>query len=403
MSQMSFASVDEIVEQIKRGNLVIITDDESRENEGDLIFGAQFVTPEKINFMARFGRGLICVPLPSSRIEELGLSDMVEKNQDDFRTAFTISVDARLGIASGISAYDRARTVEVLSDRSSTAADLVSPGHVFPLKAKTGGVLVRAGHTEAAVDLARLAGFYPAGVICEIMNEDGTMARGQELLAFASKHKLKIGTIRALIEYRRKFDRLIVRESEASIPTKWGDWKIFLYRSLVDGLEHVVLMKGDISAEPILVRVHSECFTGEVLGSLRCDCKGQMDAALGTIAEQSRGVFLYMRQEGRGIGLANKLKAYSLQEQGLDTVEANEKLGFKPDLRDYGIGAQILTDLGVREIRLLTNNPRKIVGLEGYGLKVVERVPIQIPPHGHNEKYLKAKKEKLGHLFDFNT
>lgn len=403
MSQMSFASVDEIVEQIKRGNLVIITDDESRENEGDLIFGAQFVTAEKINFMARFGRGLICVPLPSSRIEELGLSDMVEKNQDDFRTAFTISVDARLGIASGISAYDRARTVEVLSDRSSTAADLVSPGHVFPLKAKTGGVLVRAGHTEAAVDLARLAGLYPAGVICEIMNEDGTMARGQELLAFASRHTLKIGTIRALIEYRRKFDRLIVRESEASIPTKWGDWKILLYRSLVDGLEHVVLMKGDISAEPILVRVHSECFTGEVLGSLRCDCKGQMDAALGTIAEQSRGVFLYMRQEGRGIGLANKLKAYSLQEQGLDTVEANERLGFKPDLRDYGIGAQILTDLGVREIRLLTNNPRKIVGLEGYGLKVVERVPIQIPPHGHNEKYLKAKKEKLGHLFDFNT
>ncbi len=397
---MKYYPIEEIIEEIKQGRMVIITDDESRENEGDLIFAAQFVTPEKINFMARFGRGLICVPLPESRINELGLRDMVEKNQDDFRTAFTISVDARLGIASGISAYDRARTIEVLVDPSSKSSDLITPGHIFPLKAKNGGVLVRAGHTEAAVDLARLGGIYPAGVICEVLNEDGTMARGTELFDFSEKHKIKIGTIRSLIEYRRKFDKLIVRESEASIPTRTGVWKVFLYRSLVDQMEHVALLKGQVSDEPTLVRVHSECFTGEVLGSLRCDCKAQMDAALEFIAQQGSGIFLYMRQEGRGIGLANKLRAYSLQDQGLDTVEANERLGFKPDLRDYGIGAQIITDLGIRRIRLLTNNPRKIVGLEGYGLTVVERIPIQIPPHDQNEKYLKAKKEKLGHLFD---
>jgi len=397
---VKYYPIEEIIEEIKQGRMVIITDDESRENEGDLIFAAQFVTPEKINFMARFGRGLICVPLPESRINELGLRDMVEKNQDDFRTAFTISVDARLGIASGISAYDRARTIEVLVDPSSKSSDLITPGHIFPLKAKNGGVLVRAGHTEAAVDLARLGGIYPAGVICEVLNEDGTMARGTELFDFSEKHKIKIGTIRSLIEYRRKFDKLIVRESEASIPTRTGVWKVFLYRSLVDQMEHVALLKGQVSDEPTLVRVHSECFTGEVLGSLRCDCKAQMDAALEFIAQQGSGIFLYMRQEGRGIGLANKLRAYSLQDQGLDTVEANERLGFKPDLRDYGIGAQIITDLGIRRIRLLTNNPRKIVGLEGYGLTVVERIPIQIPPHDQNEKYLKAKKEKLGHLFD---
>lgn len=397
---MNYSPVEEIIEEIKQGRMVIITDDESRENEGDLIFAAQFVSPDKINFMTRFGRGLICVPLEEERIIQLGLRDMVEKNQDDFRTAFTISVDARLGITSGISAYDRSRTVEILADPASRAADLVTPGHIFPLKAKKGGVLVRAGHTEAAVDLSRLAGLNAAGVICEIMNEDGTMARAQDLFRFAELHQLKIGTIRSLIEYRRKFDKLIVRESEAVIPTKSGPWKVVLYRSLVDQMEHVALVKGEISPKPTYVRVHSECFTGEVLGSLRCDCKDQMDAAMEFIAKQGGGVFLYMRQEGRGIGLANKLRAYALQDQGLDTVEANERLGFKPDLRDYGTGAQILTDLGVREIRLLTNNPRKIVGLEGYGLKVVERVSIQIPHHADNEKYLRAKKEKLGHLFD---
>jgi len=397
---MNYSPVEEIIAEIKQGKMVIITDDESRENEGDLIFAAQFVSPEKINFMTRFGRGLICVPLEEDRIVQLGLRDMVEKNQDDYRTAFTVSVDARLGIASGISAFDRSRTVEILADPASRASDLVTPGHIFPLKARKGGVLVRAGHTEAAVDLSRLAGLNAAGVICEIMNEDGTMARAQDLFRFAEKHQIKIGTIRSLIEYRRKFDKLIVRESEAMIPTKSGPWKVVLYRSLVDQMEHVALVKGEISAKPTCVRVHSECFTGEVLGSLRCDCKDQMDAAMEFIAKQGSGVFLYMRQEGRGIGLANKLRAYALQDQGLDTVEANEKLGFKPDLRDYGTGAQILTDLGLCEIRLLTNNPRKIVGLEGYGLKVVERLNIKLPHHADNEKYLRTKKEKLGHLFD---
>jgi len=395
---MKFCSAEEAIQEIKEGRMIIVTDDESRENEGDLIFGAQFATPEKINFLMRYGRGLICVPMPENRAEKLGLESMVERNEDGFRTAFTVSCDARYGITTGISAYDRSRTIEILADSQTRASDLVMPGHMFPLIAKKGGVLVRAGHTEAAVDLTRLAGVEPVGVLCEVINDDGTMARAPELLAFSERHGLKITTIHALIEYRIKFDKLVLRESEANIPTQYGVWKVILYRSIVDGKEHVALVKGEALSHPTVVRVHSECFTSEVLGSLRCDCREQLDAAMKYIAEKGNGVVLHMRQEGRGIGLSNKLKAYALQDQGMDTVQANEHLGFKSDLRDYGIGAQILCDLGVKEIRLLTNNPRKIIGLEGYGLKVVERIPIVIPPHKDNEKYLKTKKEKLGHL-----
>ncbi|MDD5084734.1 MAG: bifunctional 3,4-dihydroxy-2-butanone-4-phosphate synthase/GTP cyclohydrolase II [Candidatus Omnitrophica bacterium] len=397
---MEFSSIKYILEDFREGKLVILTDDESRENEGDLITAASLITPEKINFMAKYGRGLICVPIAEDRLGALGLKDMARENEGPFRTAFTVSVDARLGVTTGISAFDRARTIEVLVDGRSGPRDIVTPGHVFPLRAKRGGVLVRAGHTEAAVDLARLAGLVPAGVICEIMNEDGHMARTPELLQFAQRHGLKIGTIASLIEYRRRFDQLVERLSEATLPTRHGSWNVILYRSILDGLEHVAMVKGELNDEPCLVRVHSECFTGEVLGSLRCDCAEQLDRAMQRINEEGKGVLLYMRQEGRGIGLSNKLKAYSLQEQGLDTVEANEKLGFKPDLRDYGIGAQILCNLGLRRIRLLTNNPRKIVGLEGYGLEIAERIPLQVPPHEGNENYLRTKKEKLGHLLD---
>lgn len=395
-----FHPIEEIIEEIQAGRIVIMADDESRENEGDLIFAAQAVTPEKVNFMMKFGRGLICVPVDEERIEQLGLRAMTVRSKDPMGTAFTISVDARLGISTGISASDRARTIEILGDPSRSASDLISPGHIFPLQARRGGVLTRAGHTEAAVDLARLAGFAPAGVICEIINDDGTMARSADLTAFAARHGLKIGTIRHLIEYRRRFDKLIEKISEAAIPTVFGPWSLKLYRSLIDGAEHIALVKGDIRNRPTLVRVHSECFTGDVLGSLRCDCQDQLLGAMERIEKETAGVILYMRQEGRGIGLANKLKAYTLQDQGLDTVEANQELGFKPDLRDYGVGAQILKDLGLTELRLITNNPRKIVGLEGHGLKVVDRISLATPRHAHNSRYLQAKKEKLGHIFN---
>ena len=397
--EFKFDPVEELIAEIGKGHSVIMADDESRENEGDLIFAAQFVSPEKINFMMKEARGLICAPLTDDRLFRLGLKDMVTRAEDPMATAFTVSVDARRGITTGISAYDRAQTIEILVGKDTKPSDLITPGHIFPLRAKYGGVLIRAGHTEAAVDLARLAGLTPAGVICEIVNDDGTMARTPDLFKFAKKHGLKIGTIKALIEYRRHSDKLIEKISEADIPTETGIWRMKLYRSLVDNLEHVALVKGEISEAPTMVRVHSECFTSEVFGSLRCDCREQLSAAMAMIEKEKRGVLLYIRQEGRGIGLANKLKAYQLQDQGYDTVEANEQLGFKPDLREYGTGAQILKDLGLYEIRLLTNNPRKIVGLEGHGLKVAERIHLEMPAHPINEKYLKAKQEKLGHFF----
>lgn len=398
-TEFQFHPIEELITEVAKGNFVIVVDDESRENEGDLIFAAQFVTPEKINFMMKEARGLICVPLPDERLFKLGLKDMVTRSEDPMATAFTVSVDARYGITTGISAFDRSRTVEVLVSPDSKASDLNAPGHIFPLRAKCGGTLIRAGHTEAAVDLARLAGLVSAGVICEIINDDGTMARTTQLFEFAKRHNFKIGTIKSLIEYRRQFDKLVEKVTEAEIPTETGLWRMKLYRSLVDGMEHMALVQGEVSEAPTMVRVHSECFTGEVFGSLRCDCREQLAAAMAMIEKEKKGVLLYIRQEGRGIGLANKLKAYQLQDQGFDTVEANEQLGFKPDLREYGTGAQILKDLGLNQIRLLTNNPRKIVGLEGHGLKVVERIHLQVPAQIHNEKYLKAKQEKMGHLF----
>ncbi len=398
---MSFSPIEEILEDFKQGKIVVITDDESRENEGDLIFAAEAVTPEKVNFMTKYGRGLVCVPLAEERLRELELKDMVEENEDSFKTAFTVSVDAREGVTTGISAYDRARTIELLARKDTRRGDFSMPGHIFPLRAKEGGVLIRSGHTEAAVDLARLTGFSKAAVICEIMNDDGSMARTPELLRFAEQHGLKIGTIASLIEYRRKHDHLIERLAASRIPTYFGEWELICYRSLIDQYQHIALVKGEIIKGPTMVRVHSECFTGDVLGSLRCDCGEQLSAAMAMIEKEGQGVILYMRQEGRGIGLANKIKAYHLQDQGLDTVEANEKLGFKSDLREYGIGAQILVDLGIEQIRLLTNNPRKIIGLEGYGLKVVERIPLEMEPHHLNQRYLAAKKDKMGHILSF--
>jgi len=398
-----FNTVPEILEDLKKGKMVIVVDDEDRENEGDLVMGASFVKPEDINFMAKFGRGLICAPMKEEKLKQLGLQPMLGEaeglpnKKDPFSTAWMISVDAARGITTGISAFDRSRTIEVLINPQSKPEDLIRPGHVFPLKAHKGGVLVRAGHTEAAIDLMRLAGLYPAGVICEIMNDDGTMARLPQLLSFTKQHNLKICSIADLIEYRRRSERLIERITETILPTEFGTYRLILYRDLINKQIHVALIMGEFKNEAVLVRVHSECLTGDVFESLRCDCGRQLKKAMQIIDKEKKGVILYMNQEGRGIGLTDKIKAYSLQDQGLDTVEANEALGHKPDLRDYGIGAQILVDLGLENIRLLTNNPRKIVGIEGYGLKVVERVPLEIEPNPFNYQYLKTKKEKLGH------
>jgi len=399
-----FSPIEEILEELKLGKMVAVMDDEGRENEGDLLMAAEHCTPEAINFMAKYARGLICVPMEVQRLHELGLhpmKDNVLSHQQHQRsnTGWTISVDAAQGITTGISAYDRSYTVKLLIDEKTQPSDLETPGHLFPLQARRGGVLVRAGHTEASVDLMKLAGLYPAGVICEIMNDDGTMARTDDVKVFSKKHGIKICSIASLIEYRQKREHMIERVVETRIPTEYGEFRMVGYRTTVDDFVHLALIQGEVDGSiPELVRVQSECLTGDVFGSLRCDCRNQLDAAMREVAQEGRGIILYMRQEGRGIGLVNKLKAYNLQDEGMDTVEANHALGFEDDLRDYGIGAQMLADLGVKEIRLLTNNPRKIVGLEGYGLEVVERVPLQMEPTNHNKRYLETKKDKLGHL-----
>jgi len=393
------APIEEAIEDYRRGRSVIIVDDEGRENEGDLTIPAQFVDAETINFMARYGRGLICVAMSGERLDELRIPLMVGRNDSRFGTGFTVSVEARIGVTTGISAADRARTVQVLADPDSQPEDLVMPGHMFPLRARDGGVLVRAGQTEATVDLCRLAGVQPAAVLCEIMRADGTMARLPDLKRFATRHGLKIIGVNELISYRLRMDKLIQRVTETDLPTAHGLFRAVAYKSLIDPDEHVALVMGDITTpEPVLVRVHSECVTGDVFGSLRCDCGEQIDLAMQRIGEEGRGVLLYMRQEGRGIGLHNKLRAYALQDEGMDTVEANHALGFPADRRDYGIGMQILADLGIREMRLLTNNPAKRAGLDGYGLRVVETVPIVVEPNVHNMRYLETKRTKMGHL-----
>src|SRR5258706_460228 len=398
---MPFASIPEAVRDIKRGKLVIVVDDPDRENEGDLICAASKATPELVNFMARFGRGLICLPVVGNQLDKLHISPMVENSEEVRDAAFTVSVDAKHGVSTGVSAADRARTIRTLISPKTRTEDLARPGHIFPLRYREGGVLVRAGHTEAAVDLAKMAGHYPAGVICEIMNENGTMARMPELKRFAAKHHLKMITISDLIEHRRRHERLVHRSVSARLPTRYGRFNLHLYEDALNKEHHLAIVCGDVSGKKdILVRVHSSCFTGDTLGSMRCDCGEQLHRALERISQEGRGVVLYMHQEGRGIGLENKLKAYALQDQGMDTGEANEALGFKPDLRHYGIGAQILVDLGLSSIRLMTNNPRKIVGIEGYGLHVTRRVPLEIPANKTNRNYLKTKKNKLGHLLE---
>jgi 3,4-dihydroxy 2-butanone 4-phosphate synthase / GTP cyclohydrolase II len=396
-----FNTIEEALEDIREGRIIVVVDDENRENEGDLLMAAEKATPEAINFMATYGRGLICMPITGERLKELEISQMVEKNTDSHETAFTVSIDA-VETTTGISAFERAATIQKVLDPDATGKDFKRPGHVFPLEAKKGGVLKRAGHTEAAVDLPRLAGMYPAGVICEILNDDGTMARVPQLMEYVEKHNLKIITIADLISFRRKNEMLVKRVTEANMPTRYGDFKVVGFENKLNGEHHVALVKGDVTdGEPVLVRVHSECLTGDAFGSLRCDCGEQYAAAMSRIEEEGRGVLLYMRQEGRGIGLINKLRAYSLQDQGMDTVEANLALGFPEDMRDYGIGAQILSELGISKVKLMTNNPRKLAGLSGYGIEIVDRVPIQMNHNERNEYYLKTKKQKLGHMLNF--
>jgi len=402
MEKYKFNTIDEAIEDIAKGKLVILVDDEDRENEGDLCMAAEKVTPEAINFMARCGRGLICLSLTPERVEELKLPMMTEDNTSPFGTAFTVSIEAKKGVTTGISAADRATTIRTAIAPDTKPEDLVRPGHVFPLKARPGGVLQRAGQTEGSVDLSRLSGLYPAGVICEIMNDDGTMARVPELIEFAKKQNLKTVTIKDLIKYRMRTESFVKRLVSVKMPTEYGgEFNAIAYANEIDNTVYIALVKGEIKPEDeVLVRVHSQCLTGEVFGSKRCDCGEQLHRAMEMVSREGKGVILYVRQEGRGIGLINKLKAYELQDKGLDTVEANIRLGFKPDLRDYGVGAQILVDLGVRKMKLMTNNPKKIIGLEGYGLKVVERVPIEAKPHEKNIIYLKTKKKKMGHLLD---
>jgi 3,4-dihydroxy 2-butanone 4-phosphate synthase/GTP cyclohydrolase II len=399
---MALASIPEAIQDIKNGKFLIIVDNEDRENEGDLAIAAEKISADAINFMAKYGRGLICMPVTGQRLDELGVPLMVGQNTSRFTTAFTVSVEAKHKVSTGISAADRAQTVRTIIDPNTKPSDLVYPGHMFPLRAREGGVLVRAGHTEAIIDLAKLAGLYPAGVICEILNDDGTMARLPELTVMAEKFGIKIISVTDLIAYRSRHEKLVHRVAEAKLPTKWGEFTAVAYKSDVDAAEHVALVMGDVTShEPVLVRVHSECLTGDVFGSLRCDCGEQVAVGMKAIGAEGRGVFLYMRQEGRGIGFHNKIKAYALQDKGMDTVDANISLGFAVDLRDYGVGAQILTDLGIKEIRLLTNNPKKVISLEGHGLKVVQTVPIIVPPNPHNRRYLETKQKKMGHILEF--